>query len=428
MQDRRCGRPNQSLHTCGKRAANVTKTAVKGGSNDYGEALAPGERAPASYAASAVPSRGRLTPEPECTTRSPFQRDRDRILHSTAFRRLTHKTQVFLYHEGDHYRTRLTHSLEVAQIARTVARQLRLDEDLAEAIALAHDLGHSPFGHAGERALDKAMHDFGGFDHNAQSLRVVTVLERKYAQFDGLNFTWETLEGLAKHNGPVAPNGAVAKAAGRIEAWKPLDLASWPSAEAQVAALADDIAYVTHDIDDGLRAHLITVADLEQQPLSGPLMGSVRALHAEDEARSIYELTRRLITIMVADLVTETRRRLADLAPASPDDIRSAGGPIVGFSGQLADSVVQLKSFLFTRVYRHEHVMHIMRNAERIVADLFQHYLAHPAAMAPAWHEASQGLDARRRARLVADFVAGMTDRYAIAEHHRLFDDTPDLR
>jgi len=405
----------------------VTKTAIKGGSNDYGEALAPGERSPASYAASAVPSRGRLTPEPECTTRSPFQRDRDRILHSTAFRRLTHKTQVFLYHEGDHYRTRLTHSLEVAQIARTVARQLRLDEDLAEAIALAHDLGHSPFGHAGERALDKAMHDFGGFDHNAQSLRVVTVLERKYAQFDGLNFTWETLEGLAKHNGPVSADGAVAKAARRIENWKSLDLASWPSAEAQVAALADDIAYVTHDIDDGLRAHLITVADLEQQPLSGPLMGSVRALHAQDESRSIYELTRRLITIMIADLVSETRVRLAALAPPSPDDIRTAGRPIVGFSGALAKNVIDLKGFLFARVYRHEHVMHIMRNAERIVADLFQLYLTRPEEMAPAWHVAAQGLDARRRARLIADFVAGMTDRYAIAEHRRLFDDTPDL-
>ena len=216
-----------------------------------------------------VPSRGRLEAETECTTRSPFQRDRDRILHSTAFRRLTYKTQVFLFHEGDHYRSRLTHSLEVAQIARTVARQLRLDEDLAEAIALAHDLGHPPFGHAGERALDRAMRNFGGFDHNAQSLRVVTALERKYVQFDGLNLTWETLEGLAKHNGPVAPDEPVAKLARRFESWKSFDLGAWPSAEAQVAALADDIAYVAHDIDDGLRAHLITLADLDGQPLVG---------------------------------------------------------------------------------------------------------------------------------------------------------------
>lgn len=402
--------------------------AIRGPAGDYGAALAPGERSPAAYAAGAVPSRGRATPEPDCTTRSPFQRDRDRILHSTAFRRLTHKTQVFVFHEGDHYRTRLTHSLEVAQIARTVARQLRLDEDLAEAIALSHDLGHPPFGHAGERALDKAMHGFGGFDHNAQSLRVVTVLERKYAQFDGLNLAWETLEGLAKHNGPVRAGTVVAKVAARLELWQSLDLRSWPSAEAQVAALADDIAYVTHDIDDGLRAHLITLADLERQPLSGPVMGSVRALHAGDEARSVYELTRRLITQMIADLVTETRRRLSVLAPRSPDDIRSAGEPIVGFSTGLAADVVELKGFLFDRVYRHEKVMGVMRNAERVVADLFARYMSDPAAMAPSWHAASQALDEHRRARLISDFVAGMTDRYAIEEHRRLFDATPNLR
>ena len=236
-------------------------------------ARASGRRAPIRRAR--CRRRGRLSAEPECTTRSPFQRDRDRVLHSTAFRRLTHKTQVFVFHEGDHYRTRLTHSLEVAQIARTVARQLRLDEDLAEAIALAHDLGHPPFGHAGERALDEAMHDFGGFDHNAQSLRVVTALERKYAQFDGLNLTWETLEGLAKHNGPVTgEHAAIRKVARRIERWQSLDLASWPSAEAQVAALADDIAYVTHDIDDGLRAHLIALSDLAEPAAGGARHGA----------------------------------------------------------------------------------------------------------------------------------------------------------
>src|SRR5690349_17345967 len=236
---------------------------------DYGQNLRPGERAPAPYAASAVPSRGRHFPESDCPTRSPFQRDRDRILHATAFRRLTYKTQVFLPHEGDHFRTRLTHSLEVAQIARTVARQLRLDEDLAETIALAHDLGHSPFGHAGERALDFAMKSFGGFDHNAQSLRVVTVLERKYAAFDGLNLTWEALEGLAKHNGPEAEGSqsAVAKIVRGLKSWRSLELATYPSAEAQVAALSDDIAYVSHDIDDGLRAGLIALADLRAQPL-----------------------------------------------------------------------------------------------------------------------------------------------------------------
>jgi len=396
---------------------------------DYGGALGPGERSPATYSAGAVPSRGRLSPEPECTTRSPFQRDRDRVLHSTAFRRLTHKTQVFVFHEGDHYRTRLTHSLEVAQIARTVARQLRLDEDLAEAIALAHDLGHPPFGHAGERALARAMLAFGGFDHNAQSLRVVTALERKYAQFDGLNLTWETLEGLAKHNGPVTgEHAAILKVAGRTERWQSLDLPSWPSAEAQVAALADDIAYVTHDIDDGLRAHLIVLSDLESQPLSGPAMARVRSQAAGDEAREVYELTRLLITQMISDLVTETRARLAGLRPRTPHDIRRASQATVAFSPAMAGDIARLKAFLFQRVYRHERVMGVMRDAERIVGDLFARYMAEPAAMAEAWHAASRGLEQRRRARLIADFVAGMTDRYAIAEHRRLFDATPNLR
>jgi dGTPase len=406
----------------------MEKVVISEGKSDYGASLAPGERAPAAYSAGAVPSRGRLTAEPECSTRSPFQRDRDRILHSTAFRRLTHKTQVFVFHEGDHYRTRLTHSLEVAQIARTVARQLRLDEDLAEAIALAHDLGHPPFGHAGERALDKVMQGFGGFDHNAQSLRVVTALERKYAQFDGLNLTWEAIEGLAKHNGPVGAGEAVAKVAQRLERWRSLDLASWPSAEAQVAALADDIAYVTHDIDDGLRAHLITLDDLEQQPLSGPAMQRVKSMQPSGESRSIYELTRRLITELIADLVAETRVRLARLSPSSPDDIRATGEPIVGFSTALGEDVVRLKGFLFERVYRHDRVMGVMRNAEGVVADLFGRYMDDPGKMPDRWVAAARELDERRRARLIADFVAGMTDRYAMEEHRRLFDATPNLR
>ena len=403
--------------------------ANQNGAADYGAGLGPGERSPGAYSAGAVPTRGRLSAEPECTTRSPFQRDRDRVLHSTAFRRLTHKTQVFVFHEGDHYRTRLTHSLEVAQIARTVARQLRLDEDLAEAIALAHDLGHPPFGHAGERALDRAMYEFGGFDHNAQSLRVVTALERKYAQFDGLNLTWETLEGLAKHNGPVTgEHAAICKVAARIERWQSLDLASWPSAEAQVAALADDIAYVTHDIDDGLRAHLIVLSDLASQPLAGDAMARVRSQASGDEAREVYELTRLLITQMIADLVTETRARLAALRPRTPDDIRRAPQASVAFSPAMAGDITRLKAFLFERVYRHERVMGVMRDAERVVGELFARYMSEPAAMAEAWHAAARDLDQRRRARLIADFVAGMTDRYAIAEHRRLFDATPNLR
>jgi dGTPase len=396
----------------------------------YGETLPPGARLPAPYAASGIASRGRRYAEPPCTTRSPFQRDRDRILHSTAFRRLTHKTQVFVFHEGDHYRSRLTHSLEVAQISRTIARQLRLDEDLAEAIALAHDLGHPPFGHAGERALDQAMATFGGFDHNAQSLRVVTTLERKYAAFDGINLTWESLEGLAKHNGPITePGDAVAKVARVLEAWQSLDLDTWPSAEAQVAALADDIAYVSHDIDDGLRADLISLGDVVDQPLAGPAAdAAIDTAGRDDEGRCVHELTRRMITVMVADLVSESRVRLRALQPASPDAIRRAPGPTVAFSAAMAEDIKRLKAFLFQRVYRHARVNRIMADAERIVIELFKSYLAATTAMPEAWAAAAAGLDARRRARLIADFVAGMTDRFAMAEHRRLFDATPDLR
>jgi len=397
----------------------------------YGEQLSAGARAPGPYAASAIASHGRQHTEPDCPTRSPFQRDRDRIVHSTAFRRLTHKTQVFVFHEGDHYRTRLTHSLEVAQIARTVARQLRLDEDLAEAIALAHDLGHPPFGHAGERALDQVMAKFGGFDHNAQSLRVVTLLERKYAAFDGLNLTWETLEGLAKHNGPI-PLGradAIEKVSRTLERWQSLDLTSWASAEAQVAALADDIAYVSHDVDDGLRAGLIAFADLDAKPLAGPALAQAKsAVHDSDETRLTYEVTRRMITVMVSDVIGETRARLRALAPTSPDDVRRAPAATVAFTGQMGQSIATLKGFLFERVYRHSRVMQIMTGAEQIVGDLFARYLAAPDAMPEAWRAASASQTARRRARVIADFVAGMTDRYAIAEHRRLFDATPDLR
>lgn len=402
------------------------------GAPDYGASLKPGERCPGPYAASCIASRGRRHPEPECTTRSPFQRDRDRILHSTAFRRLTYKTQVFIYHEGDHYRTRLTHTLEVAQIARTIARQLRLDEDLAEALALAHDLGHSPFGHAGERALDTAMRPFGGFDHNAQSIRVVTALERKYLDFDGLNLTWEMLEGLSKHNGPVEDRGhAVAKTVRAIEAWQSLDLDKWASAEAQVASLSDDIAYLSHDVDDGLRAGLLTFDMLEGVPLAGTTAHAVlQQAGANAASRAIYEITRRMITLMVADVVSESRRRLAELQPASPDDIRSAGGATIAFSSTMSDGMAELKRFLFAKVYHHPRVMRVMEGAETIVADLFARY-ANPgshSALPAAWVETMRGLDPRHQARLAADYLAGQTDRYAIAEHRRLFAETPELR
>ena len=399
----------------------------------YGAELAPGERSPAPYAAGAVPSRGREHPEPDCPTRSHFQRDRDRILHAAPFRRLTYKTQVFVFHEGDHYRTRLTHSLEVAQIARAVARQLRLDEDLAEAIALAHDVGHSPFGHAGERALDEVMRDFGGFDHNAQSIRVLTRLERKYAKFDGLNPTWETLEGLAKHNGPIDPKdwnkNPVAKVTKRLQSWVGLNLDELPSAEAQVAALSDDIAYINHDIDDGLRAGLLQLDALRSLSLVERNHVAIKdPASTIDQTRAIYELNRRMITAMISDCVTESRRRLANLCPTSPDDIRNASQPVVAFTDNLASELRESKEFLYAQVYRHDRVMHVMLAAESIVRDLFSRYREKPNELPKQWQRLAADLDDRRRARLIADFVAGMTDRLAISEHRRLFDATPELR
>lgn len=407
------------------------KQSSEDGTFAYGVGLQPGERAPGVYAASAVPSRGRRFGEPDCPTRSPFQRDRDRILHSTAFRRLIHKTQVFVYHEGDHYRTRLTHSLEVAQVARTMSRQLRLDEDLAEALALAHDLGHPPFGHAGERALDRLMAGFGGFDHNAQSLRVVMGLERKYLAFDGLNLTWETLEGLAKHNGPIVGelHAPVRKVIRSLEAWQSLAPARWASGEAQVAALSDDIAYVTHDIDDGLRAGLLKLDDLRSAPLVGDVVSSLPDVEGEAmRSRLTYEVTRRMITLLIRDVVQESRARLAALAPVSPDDIRAAGGAVVAFSPAMTADLKALKAFLMERVYRSRRVMDVMEEAETAIARLFARYLADPSALPEAWRAAQDGLPERARARVIADFVAGMTDRYAIDQHRRLFDDKPELR
>jgi len=397
---------------------------------DYGQSLRPGERALACYAASAEPIHGRLHPEPECTTRSPFQRDRDRVLHSTAFRRLTYKTQVFLPHEGDHYRTRLTHTLEVAQIARTVARQLRLDEDLAETIALAHDLGHSPFGHAGERALDSVMRNFGGFDHNAQSVRIVTSLERKYLAFDGLNLTWETIEGLAKHNGPIGDRSSpVAKAVRHVDMWRSLALDKWASAEAQVASLADDIAYLSHDIDDGLRAGLISLDALFETPLAGGIARDVATLAGDAEVgRSIYEITRRMITAMVSDVIGESRRRLAALAPKTSGDIRNAGRATIAFSEPMTRDLAKLKAFLFQAVYHHPKVMDVMGRAEQIVRDLFSRYNSDPGSLPDDWRDAFMTLDARGRTRLTCDFLAGQTDRYALAEYRRLFDAKMELR
>jgi dGTPase len=369
-------------------------------------------------------------PEAPSPTRSAYARDRDRILHSTAFRRLNYKTQVFVYHEGDHYRSRLTHSLEVAQIARSLARSLRVDEDLTEALALAHDLGHPPFGHAGERALDAAMTGAGGFDHNAQSLRVVTTLERKYASFDGLNLTWETLEGLVKHNGPLIGGGhPVPEPVLAYCARQDLDLGTFASVEAQVAALADDIAYNNHDVDDGYRADCFTFAELAAVPIAGRLLAEVDASYPGiDGPRRLYEVNRRLITAMIDDAVAETRARLAALQPKSADEVRQAGRPVVAFSEDMQAELDALRAFLLARVYRHERVMRIMGEAELVVADLFRRYSHDLDALPPEWSEQAPAHDARAYARHVSDFIAGMTDRYAVAEHRRLFDATPDLR
>jgi dGTPase len=378
----------------------------------------PAERAP--YASKPEESRGRLYPEPEHEMRSPFSRDRDRVIHSTAFRRLKHKTQVFVYHEGDHYRTRLTHSLEVAQIARTIARALGLDEDLAEALALAHDLGHTPFGHAGEEALNAAMAEFGGFSHNDQTLRILTQLEHGYAEFDGLNLTWEVLEGTVKHNGPL--EAPLAPSIAAYNSRHDLRLDTYAGAEAQVASLADDIAYNNHDIDDGLRAGLFGVADLTDVPLVGPVFHEVAARYpGVEEPRLIHEAIRRMIDRMVRDMVGETRARLADSGVMSADEIRALGRPVASFSDAMRANDRALKRFLYERMYRHYRVNRMSHKARRVVRELFQLFLDEPECLPSEWRAAASG-DTPVKARTVADYLAGMTDRFALDEHRRLFD------
>jgi dGTPase len=403
-------------------------------------------------------SRGRLYDEPPSATRNDFRRDCDRIIHCTAFRRLAHKTQVFVYHEGDHYRTRLTHTLEVTQIARSLARALGLDEDLAEACALAHDLGHPPFGHSGERALDQCLAHHGGFDHNAQTLSVVTRLERRYAGFDGLNLTYETLEGLVKHNGPLtdasgratghhAAHG-LAQAILDYNALHDLELALYPSAEAQAGAIADDIAYDAHDIDDGLRARMFAIEELAALPLIGdilaeiergsrpsPPLSSIRGKQVRlgqggsregglEPARRVHELVRRLIARMIEDVIGHSKHLIGQCRPSSVEDIRRAGAPVVSFSPAMAQADRAIKAFLFPRMYRHPRIVRIMSDAQSVVTDLFARYIGAPHDLpsrdAPA--EAPTG------PRQIADFIAGMTDRYALSEHARLFDSTPELR
>lgn len=398
-----------------------------------------GERWRASYACDPWGSRGRLYPEAVSPTRSEFQRDRDRIIHSSAFRRLKHKTQVFVYHEGDHFRTRLTHTIEVSQIARALARSLGLDEDLAEALALSHDLGHTPFGHTGEDTLEECMAGFGGFDHNAQALRVVTRLERRYAEYDGLNLAWETLEGLVKHNGPLFDqNGqptlryaerGVPLAILEYNTQQDLELATYASGEAQAAAIADDIAYDAHDIDDGLRAGLFSIEDLREVPFLDGLLRDIDVRWPNLElSRRIHELTRRVITRFVEDVVAEGDRRIAALAPKSAEDIRQASETVICFSKEMREADTAIKRFLYARMYRHADVMRVRAQADQVLRDLFHRFKDEPSLMPEEWQADLPRDDEARLARRVADYIAGMTDRYAILEHRRLFDVTPDLR
>jgi dGTPase len=393
----------------------------------------------ARYACDPDVSRGRLFDEPPSRTRSPFRRDCDRVIHSTAFRRLKYKTQVFVFHEGDHYRTRLTHSLEVAQIARALARQLGLEEDLTETLALAHDLGHPPFGHAGERALDACLGAYGGFDHNAQTLRVVTSLEHRYPEFDGLNLTWESLEGIVKHNGPLTERDGTPICRYRERGIPPgisdydeiydLELWSFASLEAQVAAIADDIAYDAHDIDDGLRAGLFQVDDLKVVPLISDIIAGIDGHYPGlDEARRGAELVRELISCLIGSVVLEARRRLEIAQPKSAEDVRRYGDQLIAFSAEVAEAESAIKAFLKLRMYRHQWVMRVMGDAEQIVMGLFARYQKSPSDLPAEWLEGAGDETEGARARRIGNFIAGMTDRFALIEHQRLFDSTPELR
>ena len=379
----------------------------------------------APYAVRPETSRGRLHPEPEATGRSPWQRDRDRIIHSSAFRKLQYKTQVFVNHEGDYFRTRLTHSIEVAQIARSVARELEVDEDLTEALALAHDLGHPPFGHAGEDALNAKMKPYGGFDHNAQSLRIVTKLENRYAAFDGLNLTWETLEGLAKHNGPLRhPPPYIAEYDGRHR----LELNTWPSLEAQVAAMADDIAYHSHDLDDGMRAGLFGPEDIGHLPVVGAALAQARRASLDvPPPRRRHETIRRVINGFATDLILETRQRLAKAKPGSADAVRRAKQPLVGYSAGMGEANRAIKEFLQARMYRHWRVNRMSSKSRRVTEEVFSLLHADTSLLPDGWRalagpSASEGGDAARAALVVTDYIGGMTDRFALEEWQRLTD------
>ena len=382
----------------------------------------PSPRLLAPFATHPDRSRGRRVREAPSATRTPFQRDRDRIVHSSAFRRLTHKTQVFITTDGDHYRTRLTHSLEVAQIAGSIARVLSLDEDLAEALALSHDFGHPPFGHEGEDVLARLMAAHGGFDHNVQAYRIVTRLERRYARHDGLNLTYETLEGLVKHNGPPVPGTAFLEDPNLSD----LDLTSHAGLEAQTAAISDDIAYDAHDIDDGLRAGLLSVDALREVPLLDDILAEVdREAPRLEPIRRTHEVVRRLLTRMIEDVIAETVRRMARAGIASAEDVARHDGPLVAFSPEMATSERALKRILYRDLYRHPKVLAVRQKAAKVVEDLFLVFAADPTLLPDVWQDPSD--TEARRLRRTCDYISGMTDRFALREHRRLVGDTPDL-
>ena len=401
-------------------------------------ATSPGEdRSLAPYACQGPASRGRQFDEGDGNngigSRTAFQRDRDRVLHSGAFRRLKYKTQVFVYHEGDYFRTRLTHSIEVAQIARSMARALRLNDDLAEAVALAHDLGHTPFGHAGEEALARCMAEYGGFEHNEQTIRILTKLEHRYANFDGLNLSWETLEGVVKHNGPIIGKARLRKAISQLDAVMSLELSTFASAEAQLANLADDIAYLSHDFDDALRAKLFGIGDIAHLPQVQPALARIERRYGTIErGRLTHELVRRLISVFVEDLLHQSAANLQGLGARHPDDIRGAAAAVIAFSPEMATDLETLRDFLFNNMWRHFKVNRMTSKAKRVVTELFNLFMSETNTLPPEWqlfeNQPLATLPDTKRARIIADYIASMTDRYAALEHERLFDLGPILR
>ena len=370
-------------------------------------------------------SKGRLYKEKEDTNRSIFQRDRDRVIHSSAFRRLEHKTQVFVYHEGDHYRSRLTHSLEVSQIARTIARMLMLDEDLSEVIALAHDLGHTPFGHAGEEALNKSMLNYGGFDHNAQTLRIITFLEKKYFSFDGLNLTWETLEGIVKHNGPLEINNIPFAIQDYLKNGMNLEIETWCGPEAQVAALSDDIAYFSHDFEDGVRANFFTLEEIIDSfsILSDVKKNLNKKINDYSIKRIVNEIRRLIISKMIVDLVIKTKENIKKFQPKSSQDVRLLGKPLIEFSEVMSLNMSEIRSFLTTKMYKHYEINRMTSKAKRIVSDLFKIYSKEADCLPNEWKlNYDKAKNSFSRNRIITDYIAGMTDRYAINEHKKLYD------